>query len=163
MQGRVLNLFRLAGCVHEEWQDPARNHNDSIQNVDRSNAQQVSQAGQEHGGGLRDQRSAYDARQDRIACALRRPVSGAVIEGVQKLRGDETAEGDRPCLWRGVAIAKGSVEPGRKRAGRNHASLGAEPADMVARQNAFVRLFRRLSHHIRVWRLQGQADGRQHV
>src|SRR5262249_29846060 len=110
-----------------------------------------------------DQRSAYDGRQDRIVCALRRPVSGAVIEGMQELRGDEAAESDRPCLWRGVAIAKDSVEPCAERAGRNYASLGAEPADMVARQAAFVRLLRRLSHHVRAGRLQGKADGRQHV
>jgi len=163
MQGRSLILFRLARCVHEERQDPARNHSDRIENVDRGNAQQVSQAGQEHGSALRDQRSAYDARQDRIACALRRPVRGSVIEGMQKLGGDETAESDRACLWRGMAIAKGSVEPGAERAGRNHASLGAEPADMVARQDAFVGLFRWLSHHVRAGRLQGKADGRQHV
>jgi len=64
MQRGFLNLFRLARCIHEEWQDPARNHSDSIHNVDRRNAQHVSQAGQEHGGGLRDQRSAYYGRQD---------------------------------------------------------------------------------------------------
>jgi hypothetical protein len=101
MQGRFLNQLRLAGCVNEEWQDPARNHSDRIENVDRGNAQQVSQARHEHGGELHDQRSAYYARQDRIACALRRPVSGAVIEGVQKLRGDETVRaGGEAWPWR---------------------------------------------------------------
>jgi len=78
MQRGLLNPFRLARCVHEEWQYAARNHHNSVQDVDRSDAQQVSQAGQEHGDGLCDQRSADYGRQEGIALWFMvscRPVS----------------------------------------------------------------------------------------
>jgi len=85
MQRGLLNPFRLARCVHEEWQYAGRDHHNSVREVDCSNAQQVSQAGQEHGDGLRDQRSADYGRQEGVALwfmVFRRPVSRLVGEGV---------------------------------------------------------------------------------
>ena len=75
-------LSGVARRVHEERQYAARNHGDCIENVDRANAHDVSQAGQEHGGGLRKQRCAYYGRQDRTARPHPCPVTGPVGEGV---------------------------------------------------------------------------------
>jgi hypothetical protein len=125
------NRISFARCVHDERQHPARNHSNSIEDADRGNAQKVPQAGKEHRGGLRDQRSAYHGRQSRLLAAFRDVACGPVGKGVQQLRGDEAAERERSCLRRRGAVTKGSVEPGPKRASRDHACLGAQAADVV--------------------------------
>ncbi len=78
MQRGFLGAFSPAGGVHEEWQHPARNHSGSIENIDGANAQQASQARQEHSGSLGGQRCAYYRRQNGMTRPRPLAVSGSV-------------------------------------------------------------------------------------
>jgi hypothetical protein len=114
MQGRRPFLGPgLARGIDEERQKPAYTHNRHVYEIYRRDAQEVSQAGQQHGSGLSNQRAADGGRYGRIArpsIVLRVPARREVGERVQELRGHETAKRHRAGVRRAWTVPDRTVQ-----------------------------------------------------